>query len=223
MTEGLPNETQELERGKRLATLSIVFAGLGFCLFPFAFAAIIQGVRALSKGRAKSGSSAQIMAITALCLAPFSGLSGIGGCSAVAIPAFIAYMRHSKTKEAVENVAALHDAVVAHHARSGSLPDGLGPTPTEPPCGVRQPWPADAAPGWAALGFRPADPLAFSYEIEVSGDRQGFVVRARGDLDCDRIYSRFERSGVIERGAIRSQMEPLIQNDPGGSATPGTE
>lgn len=206
------NEIQEVERGRRLATMSLVFAGIGFCLWPFAIASIIEGIRALSKGRTRSGSSGQVMAIVALCIAPIGAVSGLGMCSAMAIPALIKYIRHSKTSEAFDNVDLLYDAVVASHARSGRLPDPLGPTPASPGMN-RQTWPSDAPHGWGALGFGPTDPLYYSYEVWVAPDRRSFAVRARGDLDGDGIQSLVERAGVVEGNRIRGQPHPFVDSE----------
>jgi hypothetical protein len=70
------------------------------------------------------------------------------------------------------------------------------------------PWPADAHPGWAALGFAPAGMQRFSYETQVSPDGRTIVIRALGDLDCDGVPEIVERRGhasgdslAVERAA----------------------
>ncbi len=211
-TAPTPTESEEQARGHRLALSALIYAFLGFCLFPFAIAGLIEGIRALSKGRTRSGSSAQVMAIVALCLSPVSVVSGIGTCAAVAIPVFVKYMRRSKTSEAFANVDVLYDAVVAAHAGTGRLPEPLGPTPATPGFN-RQLWPADAAPGWAALGFHPSDPIYYSYEVWVSPDAGRFAVRAHGDLDGDGIQSLVEREGVVQGNAIRGQPHPFVEHE----------
>jgi hypothetical protein len=52
-------------------------------------------------------------------------------------------------------------------------------------------------PTWQALAFNLSDPHYYSYEYVSSGTGTTavFTARALGDLDGDRTYSTFERSG----------------------------
>jgi hypothetical protein len=65
----------------------------------------------------------------------------------------------------------------------------------------------DRAP-WRDLDFQIDDPhyFVYSYESdEVGGTGTRFTARANGDLDCDRIMSTFERTGiVVSPGETRS-------------------
>jgi type IV pilus assembly protein PilA len=207
-----PAPTADHAQGQRLGLLALVFSVIGFCLWPFAVAGLIEGIRALSKGRTRTGSSGQTMAIIALCLAPFGAVSGLGMCSAMAIPAFVKYLRTSKTSEALTNVDVLYRAVVTMHEVTGTLPEPLPPTPPTPGP-ARRMWPVDAAPGWALLDFHPPDPIYYSYEVWVSPDRQRFAVRAIGDLDGDGITSLFERTGEVAGGTIRGQPAPYVERE----------
>lgn len=135
-----------------------------------------------------------------LVVAPFVLVCGIGIVAAVALPAFIGYVREAKIAEAETNVMAISSGLEAYYLMNREVPD-LEPTPATPPCD-KQLWPATADPRWADLGFSPADPLHYSYEIEVTGNR--FTIRARGNLDCDSYFSSFERSGTVTPFAFDS-------------------
>jgi hypothetical protein len=67
------------------------------------------------------------------------------------------------------------------------------------------PWPADAAPGWSALGFAPTEALRYSYEYAPDPDGKSFAVRARGDLNCDGKTSLYE----VRPG----QLLPHVENE----------
>jgi len=127
----------------------------------------------------------------------------IGIMAAIAIPSFIGYTRRSKTAEATSNLSELALRVESYRAEYGTYPTAA-PTPLAPPCAVKEMWnPTD--PGWAQIGFAPADPLAYSYEVE--GNPMRYVIRARGDLDCDGTTSLFERSSDSPDPYIENELE----------------
>jgi prepilin-type N-terminal cleavage/methylation domain-containing protein len=134
----------------------------------------------------------------------------IGILAAVAIPSFIRYTRKSKTLEAVMMIRRMYDGAVAYyigeHVDKGGtqlhqkFPDSTGPTPTAGvPCGkpVLTPqaeWGSDA---WQALDFAVTDPQRYQYEFEDNGQEGAGAfawMRARGDLNCNGVYSEFARS-----------------------------
>ena len=140
----------------------------------------------------------------------------IGILASVAIPAFIKYVRRSKTVEATMNVRKLFDSSVAyfdadHVDKTGKIiarqfPSSVSFTPAAHCCaqvgGKCKPDPtlfADAAGGWAALNFSVDDPFYFNYEYDSSGTESAssFQAYAYGDLDCDGIYSTYMRSGSV--------------------------
>jgi hypothetical protein len=57
-----------------------------------------------------------------------------------------------------------------------------------------------AVPTWEVLNFAVNDPHYYSYAYASSGDdtTAAFTARANGDLDCDALYSTFERIGSID-------------------------
>ncbi len=142
----------------------------------------------------------------------------IGILAAVAIPAFMKYIRRSKTVEATMNVRKLFDSSVAyyegeHATSSGAIiarqfPDTQTWSPAAVnaccaatggkcnPATVAAVWRTNT---WTALNFSVDDPFYYSYEY-LSGGTEGtstFSAEARGDLDCDGTTSLFTRTGSI--------------------------
>jgi type IV pilus assembly protein PilA len=136
----------------------------------------------------------------------------LGILAAVAIPAFIKYMRRAKTSEAVDKLSYLFRmsstyftgergarGYAASAAVDVQFPDSAGLTPTTVPAGVRV---TDAATTWDtatwnALSYSIADPHYYSYQYTSSGTGTSsqFTARAVGNLDGDGTNSTFERSG----------------------------
>lgn len=143
----------------------------------------------------------------------------IGILAVVAVPAFMKYIRRSKTVEASNNIKKMYDSSVAYyeaeHANQAQqilprqFPDSAADTPGVNPC-CGQPGdkcdPAAAAPlwkgsnTWAALNFSVDDPFYFWYRYDSAGtDRAAnFSAWAYGNLDCDANYSTFMRGGHID-------------------------
>ncbi|HWE30881.1 MAG TPA: pilin, partial [Polyangia bacterium] len=145
----------------------------------------------------------------------------IGILAAVAIPAFMKYIRRSKTVEATMNVRKLFDSSVsyfeAEHADlTGNAlakqfptsvlatPGGAAPSATKPCCGNTGdkcvPAPTNfTSPTWSALNFSVDDPFYFVYQYDSAGTETSanFKAWAFGNLDCDSINSTYERSGSV--------------------------
>jgi type IV pilus assembly protein PilA len=136
----------------------------------------------------------------------------LGILAAVAIPAFIKYMRRAKTSEAVDKLAYLFRMsstfFTGERGARGynttavvdvQFPAAQALTPNIVPQGVRtQDAPATwDLPTWNALSFSIADPHYYSYQYLSSGTGTSsqFTARAVGDLDGDGTQSTFERSG----------------------------
>ncbi len=136
----------------------------------------------------------------------------LGILAAVAIPAFIKYMRRAKTSEAVDKLAYMFRMSSTYFtgergARGFNtstvvdvqFPVSAGLTPSAPPSGTRvtnavSDW---DTPTWNALSFSIADPHYYSYQYDSSGTGtvSQFTARAVGNLDGDTELSTFERSG----------------------------
>lgn len=143
----------------------------------------------------------------------------IGILAAVAIPAFMKYIRRSKTSEATMNIRKLFDSSVSYFTaeysqRDGQklprqFPDTVAATPNDwaaQTCGQGgsekyNPDPQTWAPAtWQALNFAVDDPFYYRYEYvsEGTGETSQFTARANGDLNCDNVLSTFERIGAVD-------------------------
>ncbi len=138
----------------------------------------------------------------------------IGILAAVAIPAFMKYIRRSKSSEATMNLRKLFDSSVAyfeaeHSNRTGGLLERQFPeTQVDTPgalcvTGDKVVTPEASWAGsqtWQALNFAISDPHYYQYSYDASGERtsSAFTARANGDLDCDTVRSTFERVATVD-------------------------
>jgi type IV pilus assembly protein PilA len=140
----------------------------------------------------------------------------IGILAAVAIPTFIRYIAKAKTAEAYEQLEKISNGARVYYMEgqnsrgSGSalppqFPDSAALSPATPCCvgSVDRCAPNAshwADPSWQALNFAMSDPHYYRYEHEAGGTgaTAEFTVRAFGDLDCDTVYSTFERYGWVQ-------------------------
>jgi type IV pilus assembly protein PilA len=140
----------------------------------------------------------------------------IGILAAVAIPAFMKYIRRSKTAEATMNIRKLFDSSVAyfeeeHATRSGVIVPKQFPAPTtitpatsccSGTAGKCSPLNSNWATNntWHALNFSVDDPHYYQYVYASAGTDTAsqFTARAHGDLNCDGILSTFERIGSVD-------------------------
>ena len=164
----------------------------------------------------------------------------LGILAAVAIPAFLNYMRKAKTSEATLNIDRVFEGGVTyfeaeHVARGASsviLQHCLPVTAT---------WTPDANPGsqkydaatteatfsgnltWKALDFAMGDNFYYSYEFEnqagtdpitTTTEIDAFRAAAMGDLDSDEINSLFERSASVTAGGKLRGSSGVYKRDP---------
>jgi type IV pilus assembly protein PilA len=141
----------------------------------------------------------------------------IGILAAVAIPAFMKYIRRSKTVEATMNVRKLFDSSVSYYEGEHADTSGTilqkqfpnqGATITAPGanscCGQNgdkcKPVPTNFDnPVWSALNFSVDDPFYYWYTYVSAGldTAANFTAQANGNLDCDGTYSTFSRFGTV--------------------------
>lgn len=140
----------------------------------------------------------------------------IGVLAALAIPALMQTVRRSKTSEATVNIRRIFDGAITSYqtdvtTRVGNpmtaeFPGTVGATPGENKCcenGFMR-CPADATAfdqlTWHKLQFSVDDPHYYWYSFDSSGagSTAAFTARANGNLDCDDIYSTFERVGFVD-------------------------
>ena len=153
----------------------------------------------------------------------------IGILAAIAIPAFIGYMRRSKTSEAASNLKNMFTAAAGYYSaeswgsrtvqRTGTVAStacvvGTETTPNTPNAGKT---PVDFSmglPNFNAIGFSIADPIYYQYSITGDGLcghmalEDLYTFAAVGDLDGDMTTSLFE----IQAG---SNAENVLMRTPG--------
>ena len=138
---------------------------------------------------------------------------------AVAIPAFMKYIKKSKTTEARVYVKSISQSVDAYRqANGGALPapsSGLTP-PAGSCCGgpkdkcMPNPELWNKEP-WTSIGFSVVDPHYYSYEYQKLEGKDAnkdtaYLVRAIGDLDCDGVFSTFEMYGATDPSKAADSM-----------------
>jgi type IV pilus assembly protein PilA len=134
----------------------------------------------------------------------------IGILAAIALPAFIGYVRRSKTSEATSNLKSMFTGAAAYYnaertsrgisatASGHCSVDSAGPLPST--IGQEKhtyDYTTDA--NFAQVGFSIADPHYFAYEIQSAGASCGnaagtdlYTMSANADLDGDGTQSTFE-------------------------------
>ena len=160
----------------------------------------------------------------------------IGILAAVAIPAFMKYIRRSKTTEATMNIRKLFDSTVSYYAaeRAGptglilakQFPDAQGWTPAQGDCCKatgqkcnpsthRAKWTQQT---WQALNFSIDDPFYYSYQTVGAasagssiGDR--YNLEASGDLNCDTSFSLYRRSATVDSNYAVSGGSGIYSNN----------
>ena len=146
------------------------------------------------------------------------GLLGVLSWSAVA-----QVSGHAVASEAEVRLAILFRSSASYFSQEMVKPDGTpiapqfprshGATPAMGTCcratdGLCRPGGSGAGayanaqwddPTWQALNFAISDPHYLSYRYESSGLRSAarFRASAHGDLDCDGVFSTFERTGMV--------------------------
>lgn len=144
---------------------------------------------------------------------------GVGIVAAVAVPAFMDYMKKSKASE-----AELQLAKIKSNAKVAYLTDAAFPTASASPtpavaCCAHAPdrkCPASAAAwatsAWQALDFQIDEPHYFRYQYESTPTR--FTARATGDLDCDGVEIQYVLVGEIVNGdPIFTLTKPIPNSD----------
>jgi prepilin-type N-terminal cleavage/methylation domain-containing protein len=147
----------------------------------------------------------------------------IGILAAVAIPAFINYMKRAKTSEAAVNLKSITEGAMSYfdgeHGAAGMthcLPEDADQTPAyDIAFSATKKQPGDflgtgtgefKQPGWNAIGWMPSEPFYYYYswsqknegtDCPIQGDLDGINVgtgTALGDLDADGTFASFERN-----------------------------
>ncbi len=142
----------------------------------------------------------------------------IGVLSAVAIPAFLDYMKKSKKTEAEVLLNRLGKSAKVAYITDAKFPVGTVPlTPAASCCtGPRAhcvSTPADwATPLWTQLGFSIDEPNLFQYSY--TSDGTTFTAEAVGDLDCDGTMITYRLEGSAPNGNPQVRLtEPPPNSD----------
>lgn len=165
----------------------------------------------------------------------------IGILAAIAIPAFINYVKRSKTTEASIQVKAMYQGAATYY--QGEMAQrtvvAVGAVAMVTRCtvaaGVTSNAPSSQktvlnwsteAPSFAAIGFNPADPIYYQYSIAAGGTVAAgcgdmtavgmslYTFAANGDLDDDAVQSTFEiNSSVNMEGNLYSSGGIFIANE----------
>ena len=114
----------------------------------------------------------------------------IGILAAVAIPAFMEYMRKGKRSEADIALNRIGKSAKAFFVEKSAYPTAsVGPLPDDDSCNDANKMfavaPAIWTDGFADLEFVMEEPHRFSYEYIAGGTDQTYQVVASADLDCD--------------------------------------
>lgn len=134
----------------------------------------------------------------------------VGVLAAIAIPAFIGYVRRAKVAEATSNLRLLAQLEQTYCVDHGNWLVPAGPVPATPSSAKQL---ADFAsdPAFTQLGFAPADPVYYSYMIvRDSSTTGGIEIIARGDLDGDGVLSTFS---VTCSSGCSCASTPRIENE----------
>ena len=125
----------------------------------------------------------------------------VGMLAAVAIPAFMDYMKHSKQTEVGFQLGRIEKLAKAYYVANGTYPVGEA-TLTPPGSCCDSPthkctgdW---SQPTWKLLGFAIEQPSLFQYSYRSDG--QTFTANAVGDLDCDGTPVIYVAHGTIVDG-----------------------
>ncbi|MBV8756928.1 MAG: hypothetical protein JO257_06630 [Deltaproteobacteria bacterium] len=139
-------------------------------------------------------------------------VSLVGVVSAVAIPAYLRYLKKSKQPIVEDDLERLEAALKSTWAATGTFPVGdVAPTPAAncmctPPTHHCTGEPKDWAAGpWQVLQFHPSDPALFAFSYHSDGKTA--EVDAVGDLDCDGIAITYRLKVDATSGKPEARIE----------------
>ncbi len=128
----------------------------------------------------------------------------IGILAAVAIPAFMDYMKKGKQSEAqLQLNKIMKNSKAAYNTDSTYSTLVTGTTPAQPCCsqnaGGKKKCNAVAADwqtaAWQSIDFQVDDPFYFQYAYTGTGTGAQYNATATGDLDCDGIFITYTMAG----------------------------
>lgn len=156
----------------------------------------------------------------------------LGILAAVAIPAFLKYIKRSKTSEATMQIRKMFDSSATYFSNDWADSGGnqlahqfpgtgsqIGPTPLLANIGANKTntaetiWAGNST--WVALNFAVSDPHYYAYQYNSLGvdSNAAFTATAFGNLDGDTTYSTFVRFGTIDNMEVKGSAGMYIANE----------
>ncbi len=134
----------------------------------------------------------------------------IGILAAVAIPAFMRYIKKSKSSEAKVSVAAMYTGFKTYFENNSAFPGSAGtygPSPalgTTCVSGVSTKLAPNAAlwtaTPWVDMNFEVNDAQLYMYSYTVAASSASATAIAQGDLNCNATYATFKQIGLNTAG-----------------------
>ena len=147
-----------------------------------------DAAKAIAEGAPGSPFAADYKAGTSGLMAP---MAVVGMLAAIAVPAFMDYMKKGKTTEASLMLLRLAKASQAYYIENSAFPVGDAPLTPATPCCQGTSGKCDPAGAawqqelWTKLDFQIDEPTRFQYRVHSDG--KTLDAEAIGDLDCDGI------------------------------------
>jgi type IV pilus assembly protein PilA len=145
----------------------------------------------------------------------------IGILAVLAIYGVRKYIAQAKTAEARNSLGQIARDAQAAYERDGKLcPSASSPIPADMSTvsgrkymSAPDEWSVDEAKnaGFACLKFEMSYPQYYQYDYKAT--KTGFVATARGDLNANGVFSRFEIRGEVQDGVLRVSPS-LLEEDP---------
>jgi type IV pilus assembly protein PilA len=146
----------------------------------------------------------------------------IGILAAVAIPAFINYMKRAKTSEATLNLKSIAEGAVSYYDTHGqTLPSDTGITPTSGKPGASTVELNTTIDGqfntaaWQQVGWKPHKPFLYYYHFNNLNATTGNIGKAiaYGNLDGDEVNSNFSRTIEKLSSGLAKPQDVVIVNE----------
>ncbi len=150
----------------------------------------------------------------------------IGILAAVAVPAFMKYMKRARTTEAAPNLKKIFDGAKSYYEKGATVTRNGTVVPVQFPTTVLLTPAAKCClndsgkcvdtnwedPTWSTIGFEISDPHYFQYEFLATLNT--FTAGAYGNLDCDATWSTYERTATVDgQGRVRGAASIFIKHD----------
>lgn len=153
----------------------------------------------------------------------------LGVLASVAVQSYSRFIRQSKTSEAPINLKQIVNGEIIYYSEDHLdqnqklLPRqfiSFGNTPTDNPCSNGIPkYKVDTTTwkknGWSSIQFAVHNSHYYQYKVESSGiaTKAVFTASARGDIDCDAVYSSFRVIVNVSSSGDPTVLGMVISNE----------